>query len=422
MNLAVFDRTRKRMTQETSKNSHMYMRDRSIRDRPLNFMYQDDSDFLEPILPKFRNRKQTEAAKSIVAGMIVSVQHDPDQRISYSRDKNYWRDTQRYHQAEFTAETFIPVIDKLAAEGFMALHDVTRRGDRGCRSSFLPAEFLEYLKAPGFTRRPGELIRLKDADKHLVDYRDTDKTEAERRVMRSINEAISGHSISIETPHGVRDGDLVRFARSCVNLGHTDLYRVFNTTWVKGGRMYGGWWQSVPGDQREQYMLIDGRPVAEEDYSQLHARMLYRLEGWILPDDEDAYSIDGFDRSVVKVAFHILINADGYDSARNAVAFKTGLTHGEAKALINSLKAKHVLISNHFHSGLGLKMQFLDSAIAKTVMKEMMLRNDVCCLPVHDSFIVPSEHRDMLVDVMRRAYEEAMSKATGGSVSRDLKR
>lgn len=420
MNLSVFKRARKSLTQETSGDSDIYMRDRSVRDRPLNVMYRDDANFLETILPKFRNRKQTEAAKSIVAGMIVSAQHDPEQRLSYSRDKNYWRDAKRYHQAEFTAETVIPVIDTLAAEGFMALHDITKRGDRGCRSSFLPAEFLRYLKAPGFTRCTGELIRLKDADKRLIDYRDTDKTEAERRVVRAINEAISGHEIDINTPHGVRDGDLVRFAKSCVNVGHTDLYRVFNASWVKGGRYYGGWWQSVPGDQREQFMLIDGKPVAEEDYGQLHAKMLYRMEGWKLHDDDDAYAVHGFDRDVVKRAFHILVNANEYESARNAITFRTGLPKDKAETLIRALKVKHLLIEHFFHSGMGLKMQYLDSAMAKAVMREMMLHNDVCCLPVHDSFIVPCEHRELLVDVMRRAYEDAMSKATDGNVSRDL--
>ena len=51
-----------------------------------------------------------------------------------------------------------------------------------------------------------------------------------------------------------------------------------------GGRFYGGWWQEVPKGYR-QYIVMNGKPMVEYDYANLHPRILYAEAGLIPPDD-----------------------------------------------------------------------------------------------------------------------------------------
>ena len=55
-----------------------------------------------------------------------------------------------------------------------------------------------------------------------------------------------------------------------------------------------------------------------------------------------------------------------------------------------------------YFTGIGLKLQRADSDIAEAVMLHFA-RQDVPCLGVHDSFLVPRQHAEELVQVMEAA-------------------
>ncbi|MGO7115563.1 hypothetical protein ACCS79_03525 [Rhizobium johnstonii] len=413
----------------TFRGDENFMKGRSVRDRALDLRWKT-SDDIGVELPVFRTAKLNAVRDVLACDMLACALQDPEQRISYSRDRSVWNKSSRYRDADATYGAVMTVIDGFESAGLFALHDRRKPGQRTVRSSFIPGPMFQVPDAPALKRRRGELIRLKDENKELTDYRDTNVTEAERRFMASINEALSGHTLDLKSPNGIRDGDLIRFAKSCVNLHLTDLYRVFNVVFDRGGRMYGGWWQSVPSAERKRktsidgservmsYVSIDGRECVEEDYEQLHARMLYRLEGWVLLDD--AYTIKHWDRKAMKLAFQVVINALDYDSAVSAVVFKTGMKKEAAVRMIADMKEKHVIIAKHFHSGMGIKMQNLDSRMARAILKEMTIRHDIPCLPIHDSFIVSVEHRDLLVETMKAVYEQVMLDVTEGAAAREL--
>ena len=61
-------------------------------------------------------------------------------------------------------------------------------------------------------------------------------------------------------------------------------------------------------------------------------------------------------------------------------------------------------ISHHFYSGIGIKLQSKDSAIAADVILRMIKDYGVICLPVHDSFIVEDEQTDNLYGVMESEF------------------
>lgn len=46
-----------------------------------------------------------------------------------------------------------------------------------------------------------------------------------------------------------------------------------------------------------------------------------------------------------------------------------------------------------------------DSMITEEILKQMV-RFNIPCLPMHDSFIVPEQYKEQLIDVMMSEYEK----------------
>ena len=71
--------------------------------------------------------------------------------------------------------------------------------------------------------------------------------------------------------------------------------------------------------------------------------------------------------------------------------------------IVDSIKAKHPMIADQIATGAGTKLMNLDSKIVEFVI-ERFLTNNAVVLSVHDSFIVPVRHRDMLLQAMKDAW------------------
>ncbi len=72
------------------------------------------------------------------------------------------------------------------------------------------------------------LIQLRDEQKQLIDFRDTERTIRMARHVAEINEALGSLMIGLPQGIGERQGDLLRIGDGCANLGNTSAYRVFN--------------------------------------------------------------------------------------------------------------------------------------------------------------------------------------------------
>lgn len=190
----------------------------------------------------------------------------------------------------------------------------------------------------------------------------------------------------------------------------TQLYRVFNhSTFDRGGRFYGGWWQNIPSKYRP-YITIDGWATAELDYKGLHPTMMYHLSGLDAP--EDPYLIEGIrpgkHRSTVKSFMMALINAK--PSARNLQSVHD-LQYPDGwdwRRMKEAIEKAHAPISSMFKSGVGVELQRKDSDIAELVMREMWRKHRSIVLPVHDSFIVDEHYSRELEEEMVSAYEAIM--------------
>ena len=258
---------------------------------------------------------------------------------------------------------------------------------------------------------PLETIRMKDAEKHLVDYADTEFTIKARRNLAEINEATRAADIGLWLGPNLAalgestyeflndDGKVFRF-----NFRQDQYHRVFNNKcWTLGGRFYGPTWQSIPKAVRE-YITINGEPTVELDYPTLHPRLLYAQVGKSL--DSDAYSIEGFERSIVKVAFNVMVNADTDRAALSAIAKAIGGEGAFAKAkdLMETVKVRHASVAEFFCTGAGRWLQRSDSNMAEGVMLSAV-HCGIVALGVHDSFIIQERHEDRILEFMNEQLE-----------------
>ncbi len=184
------------------------------------------------------------------------------------------------------------------------------------------------------------------------------------------------------------------------------LVRIFNNGgFDEGGRLYMGWWQSLPSKARKS-IKIEGQTTVELDFAQMHPTMLYGeyASGALLK--KDPYEVPGPPRKAAKKLFNAMVNASGklrqWPEGLDGKIMK--MTVSEAQAVV--LK-KHHTIASAFYTGAGLRLQRQDSDMMVAILLELF-RQDIPALPVHDSVIVSKHHVEIVTSVMRRQFKEKL--------------
>ena len=363
-----------------------------------------------PAAPSVRHEK---ARAAVVVDAIRNGLMDPDQFISYSRRKEFYAGLGRYEGTHYAYSTVPWAVDDLHARGFLD-HDRAERGRLGLQSAFraTPA-LLEVVKAPLVIVQtaPLEPIVLRDADKRRLDYRDTEFSTDARRRIESINEATA--SLDIELREGAALAVLAKAysyktadgSEGTVDLARNRYHRVFNRTFTQGGRFYGPGWQSAPKEVRAN-IVVNGEATVEHDYRGLHPQLIYAKAGKTL--EGDPYAIAGWEdkRQLVKRAFNIMLNAENDLAAVRAVALHSR-TYAIAREVMAAIRQKHAPVAAFFCSGIGRKLQRIDSDIAEDVMLTT-LRDGVAVLSVHDSFSAPTSYDGRLLEVMDAALMQRL--------------
>jgi len=420
--------------------------------------YPEVNDFISKIYEAYfskQNGKKSIAKKHIkviLLDLYVAWLEDPELclAIHMTRDhysKNFGTNTSRYNELNISAKT-IGVVKTLKENGLIGFKEGFERqeGFSSGRISRIWAEpalvrlfeksALNEFMIYSYTDR--ETIVLKDSDKNEIDYPETEETESQRYVVQYYNELLEGTFIDIgsansprleiEKHKGSKNPDKPHY----VNIQHTGKFthRVFNnSSFTESGRFYGGFWQRIGEDYRKQ-ILINDEETVELDFSSLHPVLAYAQKGvdyWqeykVSPYD---IPVDGIDdlkaaREVIKKVFLLAINAGKEDASKaenDDVLFRAfrsefdysllgGLEHKFTNdvlgKIVDSIKAKHPMIADQIATGAGTKLMNLDSKIVEFVI-ERFLTNNAVVLSVHDSFIVPVRHRDMLLQAMKDAW------------------
>ena len=257
-------------------------------------------------------------------------------------------------------------------------------------------------------------VRVKtNGQTRSVEISDEEKSQY-RDLIRSTTELLRGYdAIMSET-------DLC-IGTQQINPLQTSLTRIFSQgTLQRGGRFYCPL-QSLKSKARP-YIRMDDEPTVEIDFSAIHPNMLYDMtDNTVL--EGDAYTVDGFDRADVKVAFNIMLNRDGgagKSSSACSIARNTSIKYKDAQILEQAILDKHSPISDYFNTGIGLDLQRIDSDIMSHILNHFVHDLKRPILPIHDSAVVSVRDVENLRLAMEAAYQEVMPNDEGG-VSRTLK-
>jgi len=268
-------------------------------------------------------------------------------------------------------------------------------------------------------------VRVKEKDengvnrKRSVSITETSETLRMRENLGIINNALSRHWYDLEIPDDELSALQKRLADNpqnerIIRMDQRFLHRVFNDPDLQtGGRFYGGWWQNIPREYR-QHLAVNGKRMVELDYSNQHPSILYAQASVVRPADcysgvikppliQDRVATKDL-RDMVKAAFNAMLNSPKplRQAPSGVKPSKFGLKWAE---LSNAIIAFHEPIAHHFYTGVGLRLQRLDSDIAEKVLVHFALQG-VAILPLHDSFLMHNGYETSLEPVMRSAFEE----------------
>lgn len=267
------------------------------------------------------------------------------------------------------------ILDNLVEEGYIQNYSVT-------------------AKKIDFSGDKKEITILKDENKEKVKLKKIPQeiTDREKRI-RAINQFYSNHHVTLN------DKTL-----------KTDIRQIFNQSWDKGGRLYNGkdGFQFIRKDQRKN-IKIDGDNTVELDFSCYQINILYALKGLQAP--ADCYSFIS-NRPLAKMALNIAINAENLNVAEYALLKNWNEANPDkeidltqSKQIIDYAIKEHSGINDFICSGIGGKLQKIDSDIALDIITKCR-KQGVVALSIHDSFIVAKQNENRLKQIMIDCYKE----------------
>lgn len=356
-------------------------------------------DQLGPLKPPARRM-----ASAILAVFVV----DPKAIVFYSRDRSFYSKpaTRRYYPKYCTYVATIAAVEALLRADLVE-ECRTPASPRATERSRLraAAPLLALLdREPDMAVEPvaNEPIVLKrrrnptSKVKEWLDYVDTDETRAMGADVLEHNAFLRTFVIGLVRPHQ----GLARHL--CARV----YYRVFTNDLDHGGRWYGPVWQSWSKAERAR-LTINGEPTCELDIRCCQPRLLCASGRLPLPFDDpafDFYELSGYQRPEVKAAFNILLNATSLRQARGALSRKLDEqdvpdARARASSLLLCLKAAWPDLAPYWHTGVGLRLQRVDSDMCAQIQAELRHRG-IPVLSIHDSFVSRVSDRAIVQEVM----------------------
>ena len=364
-----------------------------------------------------RKRKDKDQARfaSTVSAVTLDLVHrektSPGGGISVSQSNDALGSANRYKPAALN--TKLPyVLDHLQTLGVLTMEKGFRSPSRGAKLTTCWAGpwLIEAIKARGVTlsdvatAAPVEVIELRGPKPSrkkkgkALPYTDTAQTIRWRREMEEINEWLEQADLVF---------DAFDDTGRPVDTSNRSLTRIFNETFERGGRLYGGFWQDL-GHERRSWLRIDGQQVVELDLSQCGPRILYSRLGATPPDD--SYAVPGLEGSregCKKVFNSLCASGTGLtnfpDDSRHL--FPEGMKFAQVKGAILQ---HHATIAPAITKGTAHAMMLAESEMLVDLLLSLKSRS-IVALPIHDGILV-GQHRQQEA---REAMEAVFTKHTG---------
>jgi hypothetical protein len=370
-------------------------------DLPLTFRWRSDPRAIAALgLAPARTSRHDDARNAVLTEAELACERNS--WVSFSRRPAWYVGRHRYYGDSYGYEPVLSAVADGVNAGLLEERRASPR-TRGRQSRFQATPLLHALLSGAAIRSHlHEVIWLRDDRRRLVNYADTALTQRLCKEVKAVNAIMAKIEVDLAGPDVQRVGSLWIVSGTYLLPTAPRVRRVFNrSSFRKGGRLY-GWWQSLSSAHRS-YILLNGEPVLEPDFAQIHAQIIYALKG--VPLIGDAYETGEFPRAWGKKAFNIGINAKNKLGAIAAISKELKITRRWAANLLGAITAKHQQVSDIFCSDAGVSLMKIDSDITLRAVQHCQAQG-IAVLPVHDSLIVPATDAEHAAEIMKCAFEE----------------
>lgn len=382
--------------------------------------------------------------KVVLLDLYIAWITDPNLKISYSRNVNDYKAGSIYNELHISRTT-IDVVDRLIELELInqKLGFIDHNSGVSRLSRIWPTDDLvEIFRNVHFHQfdilySPDRLaIELRDDDKKPIQYEITPEITEFNNTVSEYNNLMRVTFVSVPSLDSARVEWQPEFSDQPsyehINQSSKFTKRIFNnSSFDLGGRFYGGFWQNCPKSIRNE-ILINDQLTCELDYSSLHPTILYAMNGidYWREIATDPYLVNSVSfqndptelRGISKLLMLILINMDSrehipaaFRSRFRTGSYKKSLTNNEVFEVLDQLIEKHELISEYFHSGIGLELQNIDSRISEKIIQYFVAIDEPVLL-IHDSYIVRLGWEDDLKLAMQKSFAEVMGQDFATSV------
>ena len=406
----------------------------------------------EKLYPEIFTNKYITRKKAIlivIANLYKAYLQDPDKYIGTYRATGSYPLT-RYNQSEVAGTALTSAVDALKEHKYISFKRGTYNRDKKkgtvTKIRALPKliELIESFTDDGSSQPvPAHMIyRIPDEELVIlkkrvglkkripIDYEETEETTAMRDVLIKYNERLERTYIDIDLRgYEPPDGKELR-----IDTTNKRVRRIFsNETFEDGGRFYGGWWQNIPKDLRKRIVIDESnKTVIERDFKAIHINLLYHRSGIdffaTYGENADPYTLDHmtelrgtpeFDkwRNFYKKLLLICINKRRKRGVAAVILKEINnpesddeypvLSEEDVVGAIEAFEERHAPIRSYFYSGIGLKLQKVDSIIAERVIKHF-IEEYLPVLCVHDSFIIANRDSLKLEEVFTSCMQDVL--------------
>ena len=367
------------------------------------------------ILCKSLGYKDNVVLCSVVYNLISCLRKNI--KLVYSRNKY----EKTISKKKITVFKVNKVIDWLDQKGYIVNHiapAIENKDEREVSYIIPTLKFVEEFCDSAEVQRMAELayqeayayIELRNEDKEPVLFRNTKQTQRLEAVVKKIN--LLNDICTVRDKHG--------------NVLNNFYCRVFNNDFGHGGRFYRADVLRLPhkdGHLGRYDITINGNPVVEVDYGNLHFRIAAVREGidlssvasdvymGVLNDDEKSES----NRAIVKLAVNIMFNSLDDRKAKQAIQSeinlklkgKEGFTFKTGTEVFNRVKQAYPEFESLFCNGdgYGSVLQNYDSELTACVL-DVMANKNIPCLPIHDSVICERQYQRILEETMGECFRK----------------
>ncbi|MFC4172394.1 hypothetical protein ACFOYU_10015 [Microvirga sp. GCM10011540] len=385
---------------------------------------------------------------AVATALARASDFDQDAWVSISRSREWWS-AARTKWPEWASHTYMMRALGLLHDAGLAFEDravqdeanlivwkdVSGEEIQGRQSRYRAKSALveAFRGVNRFARESGPAIRMRNKKGQNVEVRETGHVERMANQVRKYNAFMAKHNVRLHAQDvmcahpdlaivGSRSGITItrtdeegrQFVQHLSPTPSVEIYRSFcRGSFQMGGRAY-CWPQALPSELRQK-LTIDGHAVCELDFKSLHPTMLYAMRGLRMEGrayDLGEHAIPGVSEDDIKIALLIAVNAPGRRLGTVKALMKRSMLneepwlHDEATtfAIYDALLARHAPIRADFGRDRGVRLMRIDSDIMMAILTRCV-KGGIPAFPVHDSVVVPVQHRPVVEDFMRSEWD-----------------